>query len=474
MGVATEAKKVLESLPAPVREGLEQAVSFVPRPLLYGGTFRATRALLARTERMSPEDIAAWQDGQVRDLVAWAYARVPYYRKALDLARLEPDDIRGAADLVRLPFLTKEILREQHDALLATGFPASAREQVSTGGTSGEPLRFQIDRGRSAKEWAFMTWQWGRVGYRPGMRRVVLRGTLVQEDRLHERHPLLDELVLSTFRLSAATLPAYLQQIERYRPDFLHAYPSSAEHLARLLRDVPPAKRPRFKALLLGSENVYPAQRTFLEEAYGCRAYAWYGHSEKCLLGGGCESSDDYHLYPEYGVLEVVDDEGTRVQPGEVGTLVGTGFMNRAMPFLRYRTDDRAMLVAEPCACGRPYPRVRAIEGRWHGERLFGDGGRVFSMTALNTHSAVFDHVARFRIRQEVPGEATVFVVPGAGYGEADRRAVKDEYDMRAGGTVRFTVVEVDDLPLTGRGKFKFIEQLIPEDVQARAVNEGS
>ena len=67
-----------------------------------------------------------------------------------------------------------------------------------------------------------------------------------------------------------------------------------------------------------------------------------------------------------------------------------------------------------------------------------------------------------------------MFVVPGKGYGEADRRAVKDEYDMRAGGTVRFTVVEVDDLPLTGRGKFKFIEQLIPEDVQARAVNEGS
>jgi len=60
-----------------------------------------------------------------------------------------------------------------------------------------------------------------------------------------------------------------------------------------------------------------------------------------------------------------------------------------------------------------------------------------------------------------------VFVVPGAGYGEADRRAVKNEYDMRAGGTLRFTVVEVDELPLTGRGKFKFIEQLIPEGPEA-------
>jgi len=467
MGVATEAKRVLESLPAPAREALEQAVSFVPRPWLYGGTFRATRALLARTERMPLPELRAWQDERIRELVRWAHARVPYWRRVMDERGVRPEHVQGASDLRLLPFLTKEILRDHASELLAEGVPDSKKEQVSTGGTSGEPLRFMIDRDRSAKEWAFMTWQWGRVGYRPGMRRAVLRGMLVQADRLHEWHPLLDELVLSTFRLSAATLPHYLRQIERYRPEFLHAYPSSAEHLARLLRDVPQAKRPKFRALLLGSENVYPAQRELLEEAFGCRAYAWYGHSEKCLLGGGCEESDDYHIYPEYGVLEVIGEDGQPVAPGGTGTLVGTGFINRAMPFLRYMTDDRATLVAEPCACGRAYPRLRGIEGRWHGERLFGDGGRVFSMTALNTHSAVFDRVARFRIRQEKAGEATVFVVPGAGYGDADRRAVKNEYDMRAGGTVRFTVVEVEELPLTGRGKFKFIEQLIPEGPEA-------
>jgi phenylacetate-CoA ligase len=467
MGVATEAKRVLESLPAPAREALESTVSFVPRPWLYGRTFRATQAMLARTERMPPDQLSAWQDARVRELVGWAHARVPYYRRVFKERGLRPEHVQGAVDLRHLPFLTKEILRDHGSELLAEGVPDSAREQVSTGGTSGEPLKFLIDRGRSAKEWAFMTWQWRRVGFRLGRKRVVLRGVLVQEDRFFERHPLLDELVLSTFRLSAESLPAYLAQIERYHPAFLHAYPSSAEHLARLLRDVPGARRPRFEALLLGSENVYPAQRALLEEAFGCRVFAWYGHSEKALLGGGCEHTDDYHLFPEYGVLEVVDDQGTKVAEGGTGTLVGTGFLNRAMPFLRYQTDDRATLVEEPCACGRAYPRIRGIEGRWHGERLFGDGGSVFSMTALNTHSAVFDRVARFRIQQTRPGEALVLVVPGQGYGDDDRRAIEQEYDMRAGGTVRFTVREVDTLALTGRGKFKFIEQLIPDDVQA-------
>jgi acyl-CoA synthetase (AMP-forming)/AMP-acid ligase II len=75
--------------------------------------------------------------------------------------------------------------------------------------------------------------------------------------------------------------------------------------------------------------------------------------------------------------------------------------------------------------------------------------------------------VARFRIRQERAGEATVLVVPGAEFAEADARSIEREYGTRASGAVRFRVVVVDELPLTGRGKFKFVEQLIPDDVQS-------
>jgi phenylacetate-CoA ligase len=470
MGLATEARRVLDRLPAPAREALESTVAFVPRPWLYGGTFRSVRSALARTEREPAADMRARQDARLRELVAQAYARVPFWRRVMDERGVRPEHVRGASDLPLLPFLDKEALRVHADALLATGVKASAREQVSTGGTSGHPLRFWIDRGRSATEWAYMTWQWGRVGYRPGEGRAVLRGLLVGGDDprvVSAWRPLLDELALSTFKLSPDTLDLYLAALERRRPPFLHAYPSSAEHLARLLAGVPAARRPRFRALLLGSENVYPAQRAFLEQAYGCPVFAWYGHSEKCLLGGGCERSSDYHLFPDYGVLEVVDGEGRPVAPGGRGTIVGTGFMNRVMPFLRYLTDDRATLVEEPCACGRAYPRLREIEGRWHGERLFGDGGSVFSMTALNTHGDAFDRVQRFRIVQERPGEAEVLVVPDAGFTEADARAVAAEYGRRAGGSVRFTVRTVAELPLTGRGKFLFLDQRIPVDTQA-------
>ncbi|MGH7726573.1 MAG: phenylacetate--CoA ligase family protein [Candidatus Eiseniibacteriota bacterium] len=467
MGVATEARRALEALPPGVRETLETFGAFLPRPFLYGRTFRATRAFLARSEREPASVLVAAQDARVRELVRYAYERVPYYRRVFDERGIRPEHIRGVADLKLLPLLDRELLYRHEEELLADGVPARSRERVSTGGTTGTPLRLWIDRGRSAKEWAFMTFQWGRVGYQPGSKRAVLRGAALSGGRLHEWHPLLDELVLSTFALSSDTLPRYLVLLERHRPEFLHAYPSSAEALGRLLLGVPEGRRPRFRALLLGSENLYPAQRAFLERTFGCPVFAWYGHSEKCLLGGGCERSNDYHLFPEYGVLEVVDERGEPVPPGGTGTIVGTGFLNSVMPFLRYATDDRGTLAEGSCPCGRAYPRLTAIEGRFSAERLFGERGETFSFTAINTHSEVFDRVLRFRIRQERAGEAHVLVVPRDGFGESDRAAIAAEYGRRAAGSVRFSVDVVPDLPLTGRGKFKVIEQLIPEDVQS-------
>jgi len=477
MGLVTEARRVLETLPPGVREAVGSWGAWAPRPWLYGARFRKVQASLAATERRPAHELFAWQDARVRELVAYAYERVPYYRRVMDERGVRPDHVRGASDLHLLPLLTKQELRCQADSLLALGRSRASREIVSTGGTSGEPIRFWIDRGRSSTEWAFMTWQWRSAGYRLGSRRAVLRGTPVRESgsqRLHHWHPLLDELALSTFDLTAETLPRYLDLIARYRPEFLHAYPSSAEHFARLLEDVPPSRRPRFRALLLGSENLYPAQRSALERAFGCRVLSWYGHSEKCLLGAGCEFSEEYHLFPQYGVLEVVDDEGKPVGEGETGFIVGTGFLNRAMPFLRYATDDRATLAVGGCRCGRAYPRLASIEGRWEGERLYGDRGREFSMTALNTHHDIFRRVLRFRIRQDRVGEATVLVVPGRGFDDGDARAIAEEYAGRTGGSIRFRVESVAELDLTARGKFKFVDQRLEEaGTPARAAGAG-
>jgi phenylacetate-CoA ligase len=365
-----------------------------------------------------------------------------------------------------MPLLTKEYVRRHQSELLANGIDTRQVDDVATGGTSGAPLTFRIQRDRSAVEWAFMTWQWKRIGFRLGDRRVVLRGTQIDgaaAGAISQENPLLDELALSTFALSAANLGQYLETIQEYGPAFLHAYPSSAETLARLLSQTSGLARPRFRGILLGSENLYPSQIDLISQTFATPLFSWYGHSEKCLLGGWCEHTRDFHMFSQYGYLEVLTENGEPCAPGERGVLVGTGFINRVMPFLRYVTDDTAILTDDPCPCGLPYPRVRDVIGRWHGEKLYGTAGRTFTMTALNTHSPVFNRVAQFRLVQERVGEAIVEVVGTEEYTPADSQAIAGEYMNRCGGAISFTVRVVSELPRTRAGKFKFVDQRIPE-----------
>src|SRR5262249_50290091 len=113
VSLATEARRVLEGLPPTAREALQSSAAFVPPGWLYGATLRRTRAMLARSERMPADELKRHTDARVRDLVAYAHARVPYYRDVMDERGVRPEHVRGLADLRLLPFLTKDILRRE-------------------------------------------------------------------------------------------------------------------------------------------------------------------------------------------------------------------------------------------------------------------------------------------------------------------------------------------------------------------------
>jgi hypothetical protein len=152
-------RRVLEAMPPPWRSHIGAMLTWVPRETLYGAAFRRTRAEIAATERLPATELRAYQDKRLRALVAYAYEKVPYYRRVMDERGVRPEHVRGASDLRLLPLLTKRELRE-HATELQAKDPRVRIDEVSTGGTSGEPVRFRIQRGRSSVEYAFMTWQW--------------------------------------------------------------------------------------------------------------------------------------------------------------------------------------------------------------------------------------------------------------------------------------------------------------------------
>ena len=442
-----------------------KALTLIPSYRVY----RRMYALLQRSRWWSREELATYQAEALSCLLDHAYENVPYYRRIFDERGLAPADILAPGDLALLPFLTKEIVQANIADLKARNYPEAAFEYVRTSGSTGTPMGFYYERGASrAKEWAFMKTQWDRVGYRFTDRCVVLRGYIVgsAEDGVYWKKTLLGRwLLMSSHHMTEETLPAYVDRIRRFRPRFIQAYPSTAVVLARYMREHDIAPFPTVKAILCGSENLYPWQRNLLSEAFGCRVFSWYGNSEQTVLAGECEESTHYHIFPEYGIVELIGPDGRPIEgPGAMGEVVATSLTNFVCPLIRYRTMDIAVAAEEQCSCGRQYPLLERVEGRLQ-EFIVTRSGHPISVTPINYESGAFERVRQFQMYQEEMGELVMKVVRKSTYTEGDTGQLLRELQWQLGDEVNVQIRFVDEIPRTPGGKFRYLIQKLPIDI---------
>jgi phenylacetate-CoA ligase len=307
------------------------------------------------------------------------------------------------------------------------------------------------------------------MGYRLGMPLAVLRGRVLRPDRkglYHEYDPLLRHHYYSNFHMTDENMGRYLEHIATLGPCFLHVYPSSVAALARFILRSGGQAPDNIRGIIAESENVYPEQRKMVEEVFGCRYFSCYGHSEKLVLAAECEYSTDYHVWPTYGYFELLDETGNPVtNPGQRGEIVGTGFINTVVPFIRYRTGDYATYVGDRCeACGREHTIIRDIRGHNLQEMLFTVDGSAITWTALNMHDDTFAHARQFQFYQDTPGKAVLKVIPADGFGETDCQRIQRSLGRKFDGRLEFTIQTVDNIPLTPRGKAVYVDQRIPRD----------
>jgi len=467
---------LVKRLPYPVKQGLKYAYGSLPPRIRYGKAFWETYNFLQESQWWSREKLEEYQMQQLSKLLQHAYENVPYYRKVFDERSLKPRDIQDFSDLRKLPYLTKAIIQENLPELVARNYPKSKLQYVTTGGSTGIPLGFYHERGVStAKEWAFMLTQWNRVGFKMGSRCVVLRGNVVSsasKGKFWEYNQASKNLVLSSYHMADSLLPKYIEKIHGFKPDFIQAYPSAITILARHMKEHNVEPFPSVKALLCGSENLYPWQRELLEGVFKCRVYSWYGHAEQAVLAGECEKSTHYHIFPEYGVVELVGNNGVVVAgDGESGEVVATGLNNFICPLIRYRTMDLAIPLDSKCACGRNYPLLERVEGRLQ-ELIITETGRLISMTAINMHSDVFDNVKQFQFYQEKRGEVIFRIVKKEGYSNQDTEYIRNELYKKLGDDVNLVIQFVEHIPRTQSGKYRFLIQKLPIEFGEVGQNE--
>lgn len=429
--------------------------------------FLKTYNLLKKSQWWTREKLEEYQMQQLSKLLNHAYENVPYYRRIFDEHGLKPSDVRDLSDLQKLPFLTKETIRENLSSLVARNYSTKKLEYVTTGGSTGIPLGFYYERGVSrAIEWAFIKTLWERVGYNFRDKSAVIKGYVVNSasDGKFWEYALFGRwLILSSYHMTEDSLPRYIEKVIEFKPRFIQAFPSAITILARFMKAKGVEPFPSVRAILCSSENFYPSQRELLEDTFRCRVYSWYGHAERVVLAGECEESTDYHAFPEYGIMELVREDGSPTRDeNEVGTIVGTGLDNYAMPLIRYQTDDHAVKTNGVCTCNREYPLLKKVQGRWLQEFIITRNNRPISITAINMHSDVFDNVEQFQFYQDRKEEVVFNIVRKGTYTDRDTEYIRRELLKKLGGDINLVIRFVDHIPRTQSGKYNFLIQKLP------------
>ncbi len=452
-----------------------KALSLVPSFFTFNEWYR----FLKKSQWLSREKLEEYQLKRLQSLLHHSYENVPYYRRVFDERGLKPDDIQELTDLHKLPFLTKDLIRKNLKYLKADNYPDEKFEYVTTSGTTAGamgPLGFYYEKRKSrAIEWAFMKSQWDRVGYKFWDRCVILRGYGTRKDdtdRFYEHSFFNRWLLLSPFHMNDENIRKYIEVITDFKPKFIQAFPSEIMLLAKYMKNHNFSPFSHLKALLLGSENLYPFQRRFLEDFFQCRVYSWYGHAEQAVLAGECEKSTSYHVFPEYGIIELVNQNGEIITDDNViGEIVATGLNNFIMPMIRYKTKDLGKLSKSTCKCGRKYPLITELDGRIQ-EMILANGGNLISLTAVLAaikRLEGYPQLEKVQFIQEKKGEVLIKIVKGKSYSKADEKEIMDGVEQKFGKDLKIMIVYVDDIQPTSLGKHRFLIQKLP--IQYEEIN---
>ena len=317
-------------------------------------------------ETASREQIAAWQNERLVQQVQHVWDHVPYYRKKMEEKGVTPADIQGVADLHKLPFLTKDDLRQAYPYGLL-GMPLDDCVRIhSTSGTTGKRVvafytQHDVDLWEDCCARAIVAVGGGnedvcQVAYGYGL----FTGGAGLHGGSHKAGCL-------TLPMSSGSTDRQLQFMTDLGSTILCCTPSYAAYLAESIHERGLRDQIKLKAGIFGAEAWSQKMREDIQNSLGIKAYDIYGLTE--ISGPGvayeCEAQTGMHINEDHFIAEIIDPNTGEVLPmGSKGELVFTCITKEAFPLLRYRTRDICVLNAEPCPCGRTHIKLSKPMGR--------------------------------------------------------------------------------------------------------------
>lgn len=420
------------------------------------------RGLLASSRRPIGE-IRSDQLSRIQDLCRYSFLWVPYYRDLFTSHGWKSSDDLATItweDFARLPFLTKEIIRQEKERLYSDETGRVAFFNTS-GGSTGEPVLFKQDRAFSAVRGA--NWFLAKTmhGISPfdseiilwGAERDIFQGGKSWSDRVKEF--LRNVIVLNSFRMSVTDMDRYLDIIDTKQPKMLRSYAQSIYDLA--VRAAITGRRMKSLPVIhTSASTLYPFMRERIESVFQTKVFNFYGSREAGSIASECLAHCGLHVFMESQFIEIIDQQGSSCPEGHSGEIVLTNLNNYSMPLIRYRIGDvGSMMPYAPCTCGCMYERLDTVSGRTV-DRFTTTSGHVIDGEYF-THLLYFrEGIVKFQVVQKAVDLLVFRLVAAQPLNDDVIKEIVHKCQMVMGSDCCIEFEYLDEIPPTPTGKHRY------------------
>jgi phenylacetate-CoA ligase len=396
---------------------------------------------ISRNEKNSKLNL--YCDKYINNTISYAKKNILAYRNFKNLKCIEDFPIIDRQDLLH------------SKCYYPSGIKQYFGVKGKTSGTTGTPLEIVRSYMSIIWEQAFIKRHWSWSGFKDGMRRATLRGDdvvpLSQSDPpfwFYNRYD--NQLLISSRHLKLTNLSSIINRLNDFSPFILQAYPSTAFLIADFLdkNDI----KLSIPFVYTGSEILYPYQRELIEKRIG-KVMDFYGMAERVAFASECEFGN-LHVNTDYSYVEIVDDNGCKTN--DYGYVVGTTFHNMLMPLIRYKLSDRTRWKEGVCPCGRVYPMIEPIQGKFE-DLIYDSECNPVSPSLVTFAFKGVKNIECSQVAQVAKGKWEIRILPSSNFTLSDGNKVLQNIRENIDKNLILSLKIVDSIERTKSAKYRWI-----------------